>query len=510
MKKFTKTLLTLGLLVGGLAGCGEKTSEVPSSEVPSSTEPIVEKFTVEFWLTDVNFISEQEVVKGEKVAKPADPVRLGYTFDYWGVKKVVDGEVVVEEYDFTLPVNADLEIYAQWEIPYSADPNRYTLIGALANSDYTKESGAEWNTAFMGLEMKKTDPEAEVNEFLITVDLGYNALIKVKSLVDRYDDNYNWGDGAFIVDNPEYYGAKSADGKGDFAIKSAGNYTVKLVTVVVNGVSMGAQAKIYITRNGDPLEPEKVTPTPEAGASVEWRLSGDTGIPGHPVWSEKEGPIFNGDSTTHVYTFGPVYLKAGVEFKLTKDGSWDGEAGYGSFPKGVFGAAAVYKDGDDLPEGAAVGDGKPGSNNVVLVSGLYIFTVAAVDKDVPREELVWTFSATHGLVQLAGSMNGWGELDNPKVNVLVPDSAEAVVGADEAGLVTHTFTFKAEITVAEGDEWKIRTYGAWIDGAGDAENENLKLAAGTYEFEAKLVVTFGQAAYAYKVSFTSGPTLKTA
>ena len=50
----------------------------------------------------------QEVVNGEPVEKPADPVRDGYTFKGW---QTADGKA----YDFSAPVTSNLTLTAAWE-----------------------------------------------------------------------------------------------------------------------------------------------------------------------------------------------------------------------------------------------------------------------------------------------------------------------------------------------------------------------------------------------------------
>lgn len=503
MKKFTKTLLTLGLLVGGLAGCGDSSVH-----------------TVTFWLTDTAFHSEAEVKSGKKVEEPAEPTRTGYVFEYWAEKVTEGEEVVAQKYDFATKVKADLDLYAQWKVAFSADTNRYTLVGDLKNTDYADHKWSE-EASYVDLEMKETDPTDEKNEFAITVDLGYNAEIKVKSLVDGWDDNFNWGDGPFVMDDPANYGPKSEDGKGNLIIKNAGNYTITLTTVVVNGVTMGDQSVIHIVRNGDPLDPEKVTANPEEGATVAWRLTGDLPQLGIPYWDAASGPVFEGEATDHVYSYGPVYLSKGQEFKLTKEGAWEGAA-YGAFPAEVFGAGEKYVEKDTIPEGSVVGDPKPGSNNVVLENGFYVFTISADDPSVDREELTWKFEVSHGLLQVAGDMNGWGDLGHDALNLLTPAEGDPVVVAAVAGTEevpgtpeTHTYTLKGEVVVAndesgEPQEWKIRTYG---DGGvaelgADAEGTNFKLAAGTYEFEVELVITYGAEAFEYALTFVKTPALK--
>lgn len=68
------------------------------------------KYTITFYTNDGTTEKSTKVVnKGDKVVKPEDPTREGYTFDGWYNKKE-DGK----EYDFTKEVTSDISLYAYW------------------------------------------------------------------------------------------------------------------------------------------------------------------------------------------------------------------------------------------------------------------------------------------------------------------------------------------------------------------------------------------------------------
>lgn len=70
-------------------------------------EEDVETFIVKFETDGGTTISNQIVEKGNKVAKPIDPVKEGYTFEGW----TLNGEV----YDFEKNVEENIELKAKWE-----------------------------------------------------------------------------------------------------------------------------------------------------------------------------------------------------------------------------------------------------------------------------------------------------------------------------------------------------------------------------------------------------------
>jgi len=78
-----------------------------------STTPInkeKQEFTVTFETGDGgSTVSSQKVKEGEKVIKPADPTKADETFSGW-----FSEPFLLKEWDFDLPVAADLTLYAKW------------------------------------------------------------------------------------------------------------------------------------------------------------------------------------------------------------------------------------------------------------------------------------------------------------------------------------------------------------------------------------------------------------
>lgn len=68
-------------------------------------------YTVTFWMNDGTNKKEQKVINiGDKVVKPSDPIREGYTFEGWYNKKEKG-----TQYDFSKEVTSNINLYAHWE-----------------------------------------------------------------------------------------------------------------------------------------------------------------------------------------------------------------------------------------------------------------------------------------------------------------------------------------------------------------------------------------------------------
>ncbi|MDR0436895.1 MAG: InlB B-repeat-containing protein, partial [Bacteroidales bacterium] len=99
---------------------------------------VVYNYRVTFNSNGGSFVPEQHLNNGDKVAKPADPIRTGYTFDGW----YTDDEDFTNAWDFaTYVITSDTTLYAKWETD-SFDIH-YTLLGGTNHIDnpakYTTE-----------------------------------------------------------------------------------------------------------------------------------------------------------------------------------------------------------------------------------------------------------------------------------------------------------------------------------------------------------------------------------
>lgn len=85
--------------------------------------------TVRFEANGGSAVAAQSVKSGAKAAAPAAPVRAGYTFQGW-----FTDSACTKAYDFSVPVTADLTLYAGWKTAAAAD--RFTdLKGHWAAAD---------------------------------------------------------------------------------------------------------------------------------------------------------------------------------------------------------------------------------------------------------------------------------------------------------------------------------------------------------------------------------------
>lgn len=76
----------------------------------------IKKYTVEFKNVDLNSI---EVIDGDKITKPADPIKEGFVFIGW-----YSDETLENVYDFETQVNNNLTLYAKFE----EEVNKYDVV----------------------------------------------------------------------------------------------------------------------------------------------------------------------------------------------------------------------------------------------------------------------------------------------------------------------------------------------------------------------------------------------
>ena len=96
----------------------------------------IKTLTVSFEVSGGSAVAAQSVVKGEKLARPADPTKSGNAFDGW-----YQDATFAKAFDFETPITADVTLYAKWT------PNDYTLTTITgttsdANHVWYKDSNA--------------------------------------------------------------------------------------------------------------------------------------------------------------------------------------------------------------------------------------------------------------------------------------------------------------------------------------------------------------------------------
>ena len=84
-----------------------ETAVTGNIELKAIWEKVIVKYTVTFNTDGGNEISSKEVNEGEKVEKPEDPTKEGYTFVKWQLNG--------EDYDFETVVTGNIELKAVWE-----------------------------------------------------------------------------------------------------------------------------------------------------------------------------------------------------------------------------------------------------------------------------------------------------------------------------------------------------------------------------------------------------------
>lgn len=95
-KKAVLALLCLALTMSVFASCGKT-------------------YQVTFYPNNGQTETRAQISKGDRVEKPADPVKDGFRFAYW-----CGDEALTEEYDFSRPVKGDVSLYAKYtEIEYA-------------------------------------------------------------------------------------------------------------------------------------------------------------------------------------------------------------------------------------------------------------------------------------------------------------------------------------------------------------------------------------------------------
>ena len=114
-----------------------------------------QEFTVTFNTLGGSSIDSKKIKDGERVTKPDNPTREGYTFKYWSLSQ--DGA----EYDFNTPITADTTLYAVWEkeveVPPVVEDEKYTVTFDTVGGNVIDSIEVEKN----GKVTKPADPTKE-------------------------------------------------------------------------------------------------------------------------------------------------------------------------------------------------------------------------------------------------------------------------------------------------------------------------------------------------------------
>ena len=99
---------------------------LPTTAFAADESPAVTNVTVTFDSDGGSAVAPQQVLQGQKVQRPADPIKEGHTFIGWYNKADLQ-YINLPEWNFDYPVFENLELVAQWmeARPISTDPITY-------------------------------------------------------------------------------------------------------------------------------------------------------------------------------------------------------------------------------------------------------------------------------------------------------------------------------------------------------------------------------------------------
>jgi uncharacterized repeat protein (TIGR02543 family) len=127
-----------------------------------------------------------QVISGEKVTRPADPVKEGYIFKGWCI-----GSTTGEYYDFNSPVTDDIKLFAAWYV--KIDVTDVTSGNSQTNINFSIKSA---NGKGYSVYLSNTGNEGSYKPY---DDVNYNAKgVQIKGLTNgkiyyvfiEYNDGY--------------------------------------------------------------------------------------------------------------------------------------------------------------------------------------------------------------------------------------------------------------------------------------------------------------------------------
>ncbi|MCK9536598.1 MAG: InlB B-repeat-containing protein [Bacilli bacterium] len=398
------------------------------------------KFKVKF---DLNYQDAsdgpltQEVVKGEKATEPLAPARVGYDFLGW-----FKNDKDIEPYDFNLPVEANITLYAKWK-EKEAEVTYY-LAGSF--NAYVPNDAA----------------------YVMTKDKDGLYTFTVELTADNRDTAYDghyykvtngtWdADGCYGVDN--YYinpapSSPTGGGLGSIWHWANGSLTVKfdaeelLITdtlVMEEDVIEELEPRIYGKFNG-------------------WVIDGDNA----QILTDPDGD--------GIYTIEIDFAEGGTsDFTVCLSRKWyDDEWGQ------RWGANEQYK-----LDGTAAGMGN--ATEITYEVGKYLFSYNSATKITTHALLVADYIDEYSAPRLYGKFNGW---------VIDGDRAYILTDPDGDGIYTLVIDFAegdtSDFTVCLSRKWYDDEWGKrWganeqykFDGtaAGMGDATEITYEAGTYFF----------------------------
>ena len=142
------TVSDAGVIKGIAAGNAVITAKVGKVTAELEVEVKLIKYNVIFNTNEGSEIPIQSVQKGDKVSKPEDPTKDGFTFKGW-----YTAPNLAVEFDFNTPITANTTIYAGWE-----QVNVYIIFNTNGGSeieDLEKPQGSELSQSDLAVEIKK-------------------------------------------------------------------------------------------------------------------------------------------------------------------------------------------------------------------------------------------------------------------------------------------------------------------------------------------------------------------
>ena len=194
------------LLIGGLllltsfslASCdllsddtGNTTSKTTDTDTGTKTTEDTTKYIVTFDSKGGSDVSSQEITKGNKVTKPSDPTKDGYTFGGW-----YSDSYYISEYNFTNKVTRDLTLYAKWnEIPKTV---KYE-VGTPIVTQWTDSINSKWIKVAVPV-TNTGEANLYLDDCSIDIESSTGSLLKTISYINGYPEYIKPGETGYYYE----------------------------------------------------------------------------------------------------------------------------------------------------------------------------------------------------------------------------------------------------------------------------------------------------------------------